>query len=105
MAKLTLPEDDPGTDGLNGISAEDFKGPEEQASDQVPEDLFEFTCTCREQDDEGRWHYFVEPTEEYDVLDFKGHDVLINGVVRPCFDFYLDDSEDTNHMVIVSESG
>lgn len=95
MPKITLPET-----GLNGLNDGDLA-----AVDQVPEDLFEFTCTSRERDEDGLWHYFVVPTEEYDVLDFKGHQVLINGVARDCVDFYLDDSDDDNHMVIVSESG
>ena len=95
--EIELPEDDPGEDGLNGIAEEDL------AVDQVPEDIFEFTCESREQDEDGLWHYLVLPTEEYRTLDFKGHDVLINGSIRPCKDFYVD--EDEGHLVIVSESG
>lgn len=74
----------------------------EEEVEEVSQDLFEFKCTRREQDDDGNWHYFVSPVDEYDDLDFQGHEVLINGTPRRCEDFYFDDDD---HVVIVSKNG
>ena len=103
--KISLPDDDL-ENGVNGISEKDLLperliDPEVDVFDEMPEDVFEFTCKKREQRD-GLWHYFVKPIGEYDDLDFKGHDVLINGALRPCKDFYI---HEDNGIVIVTESG
>ena len=69
--------------GLNGLS--DAK--------------FSFTCTHREYDAvNDTYRYLVEPDAEYDDLDFKGHDVLINDVIRRCVDFEINDD---GHLIIV----
>jgi len=88
--------------GTNGVSDKDFQSESlgELLFDQTPEppELFEFTCTKREKVD-GLWRYYVQPVDEYEDLDFAGHEVLINGVVRRCKTFLIEEG----HVIIFTD--
>jgi len=61
-------------------------------------DAVEFTCLSRkklvnEHGDILGWWYTVHPTEEINGLDFTDHDVIINDVVRKCYEFKIEDEE------------
>lgn len=88
----------------SGSKITSFDDDDDDVLEKTSDKIVEFTCSSRERDDEGNWHYFVERITDYEDLDFVSRDVKINGVVRRCFDFYLDDSEDDDHMVIVVKS-